>query len=196
MKRPLTCVNLIKAIGALSAGQDPVRLSRAVANVIVAQMLSDGVVKGGSSLLFRYGRFSMISSVNNQGKCYWMIIDGVFNADRLIVFMGSLAKDAPRKVFLVMDNLKVHHCKPVKEWLEKNRERIEVFYLPSYSPELNPNERLNADLKHAITTSVPRRTRQGLLKKTTEHMKMVKASPERVKTYFKDKHVAYAADSQ
>ena len=141
-------------------------------------------------------RFSMISSVNNQGKCHWMIIDGVFNADRLIEFMGSLVKDVPRKVFLVMDNLKVHHCKPVKEWLEKNAARIEVFYLPSYSPELNPDERLNADLKRAITTSVPRRTKDGLLKKTTDHMNMVKASPERVKSYFQDKHVAYAADSQ
>ena len=137
----------------------------------------------------------MISSVNNQGKCYWMIIDGVFNADRLIEFMESLVKEASRKVFLVMDNLKVHHCKPVKEWLEKNKEQIEVFYLPSYSPELNPDERLNADLKHAITTSVPRRTRDGLLKKTREHMDMVKSSPERVKTYFKDRHVAYAAES-
>ena len=57
MKRPLTCVNLIKAIETLSVGQDPVRLSRAIANVIVAQMLPDGVVKGGSSLLFRYGRY-------------------------------------------------------------------------------------------------------------------------------------------
>ena len=57
MKRPITCVNLIKAIGTLSAGQDPVRLSRAMANVIVGQMLPDGVVKGGSSLLFRYGRY-------------------------------------------------------------------------------------------------------------------------------------------
>ena len=56
MKRPLTCVNLIKAIGTLCPGQDPTRLSRAMANVIVAQMLPDGVVKGGSSLLFRYGR--------------------------------------------------------------------------------------------------------------------------------------------
>lgn len=141
-------------------------------------------------------RFSMISSVNNQGKCYWMIIDGVFNADKLIEFMESLTKDAPRKIFLVMDNLKVHHCKPVKEWLEKNKERIEVFYLPSYSPELNPDERLNADLKHAITTSVPRRTKDGLPKKTVEHMNEVRASPERVKSCFKDKHVAYAADSQ
>lgn len=140
-------------------------------------------------------RFSMISSVNNQGKCHWMIIDGVFNADRLIEFMESLVKEVSRKVFLVMDNLKVHHCKPVKESLEKNAERIEAFYLPSYSPELNPDERLNADLKHAITTSVPRRTREGLLKKTKEHMEMVKTSPERVKTYFMDKHVTYAAES-
>lgn len=83
----------------------------------------------------------------------------------------------------------------LKEWQEKNKERIEVFYLPSCSPEPNPDERLNADLKHAITTSVPRRTRQGLLKKTTERMNMVKSSPERAKTCFKDKHVAYAAES-
>ena len=141
-------------------------------------------------------RFSMISSVNNQGKCYWMVIDGVFNADRLIEFMESLVKDVPRKVFLVMDNLKVHHCKPVMAWLEENKDGIEAFYLPSYSPELNPDERLNADLKHAITTSVPRRTRQGLRKKTEEHMTMVASTPERVKSYFKDKHVSYAADSQ
>ena len=141
-------------------------------------------------------KFSMISSVNNQGKCYWMIINDVFNADRLIEFMESIVKDVPRKVFLIMDNLKVHHSKPVQKWLEEHQEKIEVFYLPSYSPELNPDERLNADLKHAITTSVPRRTRQGLMKKTQEHMAMVKSSPERVKTYFKDKHVAYAADSQ
>ena len=140
-------------------------------------------------------KFSMISSVNNQGKCYWMIINDVFNADRLIEFMESIVKDVPRKVFLIMDNLKVHHSKPVQKWLEEHQEKIEVFYLPSYSPELNPDERLNADLKHAITTSVPRRTRQGLMKKTQEHMAMVKSSPERVKTYFKDRHVAYAAES-
>jgi len=141
-------------------------------------------------------KFSMISSVNNQGKCYWMVIDGAFNADKLIEFMESIVRDVPRKVFLVMDNLKVDHCKPVKEWLKEHKKRIEVFCLPSYSPELNPDERLNADLKHAIATSVPKRTRPGLLKKTTEHMDMVKSSPERVKAYFKDERVSYAADSQ
>ena len=55
MKRPNTCANLIKAINALAKGCDPVRLSRAMANAIVGQLLPDGVVKGGSSLMFRYG---------------------------------------------------------------------------------------------------------------------------------------------
>ena len=55
MKRPNTCVNLIKAINTIAKGGDPVRLSRAMANVIVGQFLPDGAVKGGSSLMFRYG---------------------------------------------------------------------------------------------------------------------------------------------
>ncbi len=93
-------------------------------------------------------------------------------------------------------NTDTAEAEPVKEWLKEHKRQIEVFYLPSYSPELNPDERLNADLKHAIATSVPKRTRPGLLKKTTEHMDMVKSSPERVKAYFKDERVSYAADSQ
>lgn len=53
-------------------------------------------------------------------------------------------------MFLILDNLRVHHSKPVKTWVEKHGDKIELFYLPSYSPELNPEERLNANLKYAI----------------------------------------------
>ena len=98
-----------------------------------------------------------------------------------------------RKVFLVMDNLRVHHSKPVKEWLEANTDKISVFYLPSYSPELNPDERLNADLKHEISSNAPNRTREKLRTHAESHMKMVSNSPERVIKYFGDKHVSYAA---
>ena len=98
-------------------------------------------------------------------------------------------------VSICSDPLDPHHSKPVMTWLEEHKDRIEVFYLPSYSPELNSDERLNAVLKHVITTSVPKRTRQGLRQKTEEHMTMVASTPERVKSYFKDKHVSYAAES-
>ena len=141
-------------------------------------------------------RLSTVSSVNSRGRRYWMVTDGVLNADRPIEFTGSLIRDVRRKVFPVMDNLRVHHRKPVVDWPEAHQDRIEVFHLPGYSPELNPDGRLNADPKHAITTSVPRRTRQGLHKWTEGHMTMAASTPERVKSYFKDRHVSCAADSQ
>ena len=122
-----------------------------------------------------------------------MIYEGALTGKTLIEFMVGLHHDVGRKVFLIMDNLSVHHCRPVKEWLEANRDKVEAFYLPSYSPELNPDERLNADLKHALTTTAPCRTKARLLERTKEHMQMISNSPERVKKYFKDENVAYAA---
>jgi transposase len=95
-------------------------------------------------------------------KARWMIIDGAFNHEKPIEFFEALAKDAGRKVFLILDNLSVHHCKPVKAWLQDHPDQMEVFYLPSYSPELNPEERLNADLKHVIGRKVPMRTKAKL----------------------------------
>ena len=141
----------------------------------------------------RRQKLSMISTVTNQGKARWMIIDGNFDAEKLIEFLEALIKDAVRKIFLILDNLRAHHSKLVKAWLEERKDRIEVFYLPSYAPELNPDERLNADMKHAISTKVPVRTKAKLKAATTEHMQALEKSPERVKKYFQDSRVKYAA---
>jgi len=141
----------------------------------------------------RREKLSMISTVTNQGKTRWMIIEEAFNSDRLIEFLEALIKDADRKVFLILDNLRVHHSKLVKAWLEEHTEQMEVFYLPSYSPELNPDERLNADLKYAMGSRVQVRTKRKLKIVTNEHMTMLEQSPERVKSYFQDPRVKYAA---
>jgi len=97
----------------------------------------------------------LISTVTNQGKVRWMVLNGALNSDQLIVFLKRLVKDAKRKVFLILDNLRVHHAKLVKVWLAKHQDEIEVFYLPSYSPELNPDVMLNADLKQTATSKAP-----------------------------------------
>jgi transposase len=138
-------------------------------------------------------KLSMIATVTNQGKTRWMIIDETFNSDRLIEFLEALIKDAGRKVFLILDNLRVHHSKLVKAWVAERKDKIELFYLPSYSPELNPEERLNADLKQALYSKVPVRTKAKLKAATTEHMQALENSPERVKKYFQDSLVKYAA---
>lgn len=152
--------------------------------------------KGQTPVAFAPGsrqKLSMISTVTNQGKARWMIIDDTFNADRLIEFLEALIKDAGVKIFLILDNLRVHHSKIVKAWLAERVDAIEVFYLPSYAPELNPDERLNADLKHAIGAKVAVRTKPKLKAAAEDHMKTIETSPERVKAYFQDPNVRYAA---
>jgi len=144
----------------------------------------------------RREKLSMISTVNKRGKASWMIIDGAFNHERLIEFLEALAtqdRDAGKKVFLILDNLGVHHCKPVKQWLVEHKDAIEVFHLPSYSPEPSPDERLNADLKHAVGTKVPVRTKERLRAAADEHMRFVSGNQARVRSYFQDPVVKYAA---
>ena len=68
-----------------------------------------------------------------------------------------------------------------------------MFYLPSYSPELNPEERLNADLKQAMGKKVPVRTKAKLRADANEHMAHLAQSPDRIKSFFQDHSVKYAA---
>ena len=138
-------------------------------------------------------RVNMISSITNQGKVRFMLYRETMTSKVLIKFMSRLAKDSERKVFLILDNLRVHHSKDVKAWLEENRERIEVFYLPSYSPELNPDEYLNGDLKHHIRSGLPARSEKALTKKTRSFMRKLQNRPEHVQNYFKHEKIAYAA---
>ena len=116
-----------------------------------------------------------------------------FNHKKLIEFFEALIADTPRKLFMILDNLGAHHCKPVKKWLTEHPDEMEVFYLPSYSPELNPEERLNADLKHVIRSKVPAGTKAKLRAATEEHVAVIGNEPERVKAYFHDPRAKYAA---
>ena len=136
---------------------------------------------------------SVISTVTNKGQMRWKIFEGAINGDILIDFMGRLIRGAPKKIFLILDNLRVHHCKPVKKWLAEHADQIEAFYLPSYSPELNPDEMANADIKQVVTTQAPARTKLQLVKATARHLRSVQKKPERIRKYFEHGPVRYAA---
>ena len=90
-------------------------------------------------------KLSLITAVTNKGELRWMIVDGAVNAPTFLRFLERLIRDARRKVFLIVDRLKAHRARLVRDWLEAHRSEIEVHYLPSYSPELNPDEGVNAE---------------------------------------------------
>ena len=111
----------------------------------------------------------------------------------LIDFLQRLIKDARRKVFLILNRLPVHRAAVVRDWLARHTAKIEVSYLLSYSPELNPDEGLNADLKQHVTRKAPMRSKQQLKQAAISHMRRLAKSPARVRSYFRQKSVRYAA---
>jgi hypothetical protein len=139
-------------------------------------------------------RFSvnMIATLTNQGKVRWMIYTGKMNATLFIVFLTRLIAGATRKVFLIVDHLSVHEA-AVDEWLADKKDRIEVFSLPKYAPERNPDEYLNCDVKANINTDGLPKDREESSGKLRRFMQKLAKLPARVASYFEHKCIAYAA---
>lgn len=136
---------------------------------------------------------SMIAAVSNRGLMRFRLYDGALNVKIFIDFMKRLVRDAKQKVFLVVDNLRVHHAKMVTEWLAGQKDKIEIFYLPAYAPEHNPDEYLNNDLKQQIKNKPRANDRPSLIASTTSVLKSIQKQPQRIASYFHAKHVRYAA---
>jgi transposase len=141
----------------------------------------------------RRERLSMVSAITNRGKLRFCIFKGAVNARLMRKFLARLVRDTNRKVFLILDNLKVHHSKPVTDWLEAHKDRIEVFFLPRYSPELNPDEYLNSDFKQQVRKRPDSRKQGTLAKHARSVMHSIQKRPKRVISYFHVDHTKYAS---
>jgi transposase len=141
----------------------------------------------------KYENVSMVSAITNQGKVSWKLYDGSVNSERFLEFVKQLVRNKKRKVFLIVDNAKTHHSKMLHAWITENKNKIEIFYLPPYSPDLNPDEHVNADVKYGVGSKRPKKTKKELEKTTNEHMKMLHKMPERIMRYFLDPAIRYAA---
>src|SRR5215203_7255340 len=122
-----------------------------------------------------------------------MVVDGAVNAPTPIRFLQRLIRDARRKVFLILDRLKPHRARLTRDWLAEHRSEIEAYYLPPYSPELNPDEGVNADLKQAVPRKAPARSKQQLKRAAVSHMRSLAKRPKRIRAIFRHRQFRYAA---
>lgn len=139
----------------------------------------------------RFG-INMISTVTNDGQVRWMVYEGTMTALLFIQFLTHLIQRSERKIFLIVDRLSVHAAEEVQVWLYEHRDVIEVFGLPKYSPELNPDEYLNGDLKQQINQDRLPDSRDDLKQKVQRVMKMFANLPQRIADYFQHPKIQYA----
>lgn len=141
----------------------------------------------------RWHKLSMISAISARGEVAFRIVEGSINTERFIEFLAALIHGKKRKIFLVVDNLRVHHAKRVTEWLASRKDRIELVFLPPYAPESNPDEYLNRHFKTALRTGAVSHDKEALLHKATAFMNALLSTPRTVRAYFRHPAAAYAA---
>ena len=141
----------------------------------------------------RRANLGLISAVTNRGEVRWMVLDGAIKAPGLLRFLARLVREADGKVFLILDRLPVHRSAKVRAWLVGREAEIEVFHLPGYSPELNPDEGINGDLKQAVTRQEPARSKAQLKRAVVGHMRKLSKLPDRVRSFFGHRTFRYAA---
>lgn len=136
---------------------------------------------------------NMISSITNRGRLNFIVFKKRFRSDVFTEFLRRLVRQSNRKVFLIVDSHPVHRSRKVKKWLEKNYHHIRLFFLPSYSPELNPDEVLNQDVKSNAVGRQRAGNQQELISNVRKYMRSRQRQPHIVRQYFKEKYVRYAA---
>lgn len=99
----------------------------------------------------KYISTNMISALSNAGQLHFSLFDGKFSAQTFIDYLQRLIGSYPeRKIILICDNHSTHHAKETKAWVAAHADRVELVFLPAYSPHLNPDEYLNQDVKRHI----------------------------------------------
>lgn len=140
---------------------------------------------------------NMISAIANGGQLSFRVFEGRFTADVFIDFLRRLmATYEGRKIYLIVDNHSTHHAKKVRSWLARDgrAERLELVFLPAYSPELNPDENLNQDLKRHLRALTDRPVdRPGLLSAMRFFLRSLQRRPSLVAAYFHSTDCQYAA---
>lgn len=138
-------------------------------------------------------RGNMISTITNRGQLYFMVFTGRFNGKVCIAFLRRLLRQVPQKIFLILDRHPVHKAAEVEHWLAARADRLRLFWLPAYSPELNPDELLNQDVKtNAVGRQRPR-NREEMLGQVRSYLHSTQRRPDLVRNYFQGRHVQYAA---
>lgn len=137
---------------------------------------------------------NVISAIDNEGRLCFQVFKGGFRASSFIVFMKQLLRHSRnRKVHLIVDRHPAHIAKVVQAWLAERREKIEVHFIPAYSPELNPDEYLNNDLKAQTVRRRSPDNHDAMVSMVRSHLRRRQRQPQVVANFFQAPLVRYAS---
>ena len=136
---------------------------------------------------------NLISTITNDGHVRFMTYHAAMTATVFLVFLGRLLRGASKKIFLIVDQLPAHTAAAVEAWLQGREDKIEMFYLPPHSPELNPDEYLNNDIHSGVNKMKLPDNQSELTSNIQRFMHKLAKLPEHIMSYFDNPFIHYAA---
>lgn len=138
-------------------------------------------------------RCNLISAITNRGQLQFMVFKERFTVKVLLKFLRRLQRQNRRQIFLILDRHPVHMAKGTWRWFKARRAAVRLYFLPVYSPELNPDEYLNQDVKTNAVGRMRPLDRQEMVGNIRAYLRSTQAHRPLVKNYFQAEHVRYAA---
>lgn len=138
-------------------------------------------------------RLNYVASISNQGKVRFTLYTQKLTAEVFITFLKRLIAQRTRKLLWIVDRHPVHRSEAVQQWLHEHQDKIELHLLPPYSPQLNPAEYLNCDVKQGVHSKPPTRNLRQLKGLVSSHLHKLQKLPTRIMKYFQHPSITYAA---
>ena len=138
----------------------------------------------------RFG-LNLISAVSPRGEMRFMIVNGRMNAGRFIEFLDRLTHNQPGPVFLIVDGHPSHRARKVSEYVRGKKGKLRLFFLPAYSPELNPDELVWNHLKNNGVGKRIIRTRDELKRVVLAHLRSLQKTPALIRSFFLQPELKY-----
>lgn len=140
-------------------------------------------------------RFSlnMISAVSAKGHLRFMVVRGSVGAQKFLEFLRRLMRGRRRPIFLIVDGHPAHRAKRVQAWLQSLEGRLRLFFLPPYSPELNPDEQVWNDVKNNAVGRCVLSKPSDLHRVVVSRLRFLQKTPARVQAFFQTPETRYAA---
>ena len=141
----------------------------------------------------RRGGYNVLSTITATGELQYALEEKSIDGTRYVEFLKTLLRGRTRPLIVIADNASFHSAPEVREFVLENRKKIRMFFLPTYAPELNPDEQVWNEIKHRRLGRQPIKNKPDLQKRLRSTLKSLRQKAEKIRSFFQLPDTRYAA---
>ena len=138
--------------------------------------------------------FLSFSAVNARGGFWFKVYGQRLNKERFVAFLKSFMRGRKYPVMMIVDGHPAHRARIVRDYVQSLKGKLEIYVLPGYAPELNPDEFVWNHLKKQGVSKKPLRQGESLRARVQQDLERIRRTPALVRSFFHAPSVAYATD--